>query len=86
MKNIKIKKELLLKLCECLILIVKEGIQKEKKKEERERLIGLTCICEDSGFFLSSFSIFLFHFSFFFYFSSFYFIFFIGNRDALRET
>jgi hypothetical protein len=61
MKNLEIEKELLLKLWKCLILIVKEGITKEKKKEVREGLIGLRCVCEDSCFFLSSFFIFLFH-------------------------
>jgi hypothetical protein len=36
MKKNWIEKELLLKLWKCFILIVKEGISKEKKKEERE--------------------------------------------------
>jgi hypothetical protein len=58
----KIEKELLLKLWKCLTLIVKEGISKGKKKEEREGLIGLRCICESGSFFLSYFSLFLFHF------------------------
>jgi hypothetical protein len=61
MKRKWIEKELLLKLWNYLILIVKEGISKEKKKEEREGLIGLRCICENDGFFLCSFSLFLFH-------------------------
>jgi hypothetical protein len=46
MKSQWIEKELLLKLWECLILIEKEGLSKEKKKEEREGMIGLRCICE----------------------------------------
>jgi hypothetical protein len=58
MKNQWIEKELLSKLWKCLILIVKEGISKEKKKEEREGSIGLRYVCEDPGFFLSSFSLF----------------------------
>jgi hypothetical protein len=46
MKHWQIENGLLLKLWKCLILIVKEGISKEKKKEVREGLIGLKCICE----------------------------------------
>jgi hypothetical protein len=60
MKGYEIEKELLEKLWKCLILIVKEGISKGKKKKEREGLIGLRCVCENSGSFLSSFSLFLF--------------------------
>jgi hypothetical protein len=86
MKNDEIEKELLKKLWKCLILIVQDGISKEKKKEEIEGLIGLRCICEWWSFFLSSFSLFLFHFSIDFYFSSFYFIIFIGNQGVLRNT
>jgi hypothetical protein len=68
MKYREIEKGWLLKLGKCLILIVKEGISKEKKKEEREGLIGLRCVCGHYGFFLSSFSLFLFHFSILFLF------------------
>jgi hypothetical protein len=46
MKLNEIEKELLLKLWKCLILIVEEVISQEKKKEEREGLIGLRCVCE----------------------------------------
>jgi hypothetical protein len=63
-----IEKELLLKLWKCLISIVREGISKEKKKEEREGLIVLRCICESDCFFLSSFFLFLFLFSILFLF------------------
>jgi hypothetical protein len=62
MKDQETEEELLLKLWKCLILIVKEGITKENKKEEREGLIGLKCNCESECFFLSSFSLVLFHF------------------------
>jgi hypothetical protein len=68
MKNLEIEKELLLTLVECLIVIVQEGISKENNKEEREGLIGLRCVCEWIGFFLSSFSLIIFHFSIFFLF------------------
>jgi hypothetical protein len=54
-------------------------------KDEREGMIGLRCICEYYGFFLSSFSLFLFHFSIYCYFS-FCFIILIENQKALRET
>jgi hypothetical protein len=63
MKNREIEKELLLKLGNCLILIVQEGLSKGKNKEEREGMIGLKCICEYPGFFLFTFSLFLFNFS-----------------------
>jgi hypothetical protein len=88
MKWIGIEKELLLKLWKCLIFIVHEGISKEKKREEREGLIGLRCICEDSSFF---FFFFFLYVSFFIsplctdYFS-FYFIIFLDNREALRDA
>jgi hypothetical protein len=44
MKGKGIEKKLLLELWKCLILIVREGVLKEKKKEEREGLIGLRWI------------------------------------------
>jgi hypothetical protein len=79
MKDDEIEKELMLKLWKYLILIVKEGISKEKNKEEREGLIGLRCICVFYCFFLSSFSIFLFHFSICFLF--FFFLFHHFHRE-----
>jgi hypothetical protein len=86
MKRREGEKESLLKLWKCLVLIVKEGISKEKKKEERERLIGWKCVFEMSWFFLSSFSLFLFHSSIFFLFLFFCFIILIDNKWVLRKT
>jgi hypothetical protein len=86
MKRKGIEKELLLKLWPCLILIVQEGISKEKKKEEREGLIGLKCLYKWICFFLSSFSLFLFHSSIYCYFSSFCSLILIGNLYYLRDT
>jgi hypothetical protein len=63
MKGRGFEKKLMLKLYQYLILIAQEGISKEKKKEERKRMIGLRCIWEDKSFFLFPFSTFLFHFS-----------------------
>jgi hypothetical protein len=45
MKQKEGEKELLAKVGKCLPLIVREGILKAKK-EERDGLIGLRCICE----------------------------------------
>jgi hypothetical protein len=82
MKQKEDEKELLSKVGNSLRFIVREGIFKGKK-EEREGLIGLRCICEHHCFFL----FFLFFFFFFFLsFFSFYFFIFIGNQEVLRET
>jgi hypothetical protein len=85
MKYHEIEKGLLLKLWKCLILIVQEGISKEKKKEEREGLIGLRCVCDLYCFFLSSFFLFLSHSSICFSSFSFFFIIFTDKQDLLRE-
>jgi hypothetical protein len=88
MKQREIRKEELLKLWKCLMLIVKEGISKERKKEEREGLIGLRTLCENDGFYfflLSLFFLFSPHFYWFFFFS-FNFIIFLENRWILRDS
>jgi hypothetical protein len=86
MKCWSIEKELLLKLWKCLIVIVKEGISNEKKKEVREGLIGLKCICGDDGFFLFSFSLCFFFIPLLCLIFFFSFIIFLVNRDVLRDT
>jgi hypothetical protein len=80
MKDWSVEKKLLEKLCKCLILIVGKGISKEKKKEEREGLIGLRCICKRFCFFLCSFFLFLFHSSILFLF--FFFLFHHFHRES----